>query len=53
MIKDSYGFEKNCIVPCVLGSYGWVVLRIYVALTIFRSYYNLKAGDAQSLKSNW
>ena len=32
---------------------GWVVLRIYVALTIFQSYHDLEAGDTQSLEFKW
>ena len=31
---------------------GWVVLRIYVAVTIFHSYWDLEAGGTQSLKSS-
>ena len=30
--------------------FGWVILRIYVALTIFQSYLDLEAGDNKSLK---
>ena len=40
--------------PCLKLLVGWfVVLRIYVALAIFQPYRDLKAGDNQSLQSQW